>query len=124
MTDALHSALQGLRQVLDAPRGEGPALGAWRWTVRQRLSAVRESLVHEHGHAGNSWLTPQEDTVQRERKALLTRMAALAPTVLEAPAVDELCQELRRLVSDVARHRQHLHDLAYDDVEMELGGSE
>ncbi len=33
-------------------------------------------------------------------------------------------RELRRLVADISRHMQRLNDLVYDDVEIELGGSE
>ncbi len=29
-----------------------------------------------------------------------------------------------RLLTDINHHLQRLHDLAYDDVELELGGSE
>ena len=32
--------------------------------------------------------------------------------------------DLRRLVSDLERHRQRLNDLVYDSVTLELGGSE
>ena len=32
--------------------------------------------------------------------------------------------ELKRLVLDIQRHVQRLNDLAYDEVELELGGSE
>ena len=32
--------------------------------------------------------------------------------------------ELKRLVMDIQRHVQRLNDLAYDEVELELGGSE
>ena len=32
--------------------------------------------------------------------------------------------ELKRLLVDIAHHVQRVNDLAYDDVELELGGSE
>ena len=32
--------------------------------------------------------------------------------------------ELRRLAADIAHHEQRLHDLVFDDIELELGGSE
>jgi hypothetical protein len=32
--------------------------------------------------------------------------------------------ESKRLLVDIGRHVQRLHDIAYDDVEIELGGSE
>jgi hypothetical protein len=31
---------------------------------------------------------------------------------------------VQRLLVDVGHHAQRLHDLAYDEVELELGGSE
>ena len=44
--------------------------------------------------------------------------------MLENPDVERVRRELRRLVADIARHMQRLNDLVYDDVEIELGGSE
>jgi hypothetical protein len=44
--------------------------------------------------------------------------------VLENPDVEAVRVELKRLVADIAHHCQRLHDLAYDEVELELGGSE
>jgi hypothetical protein len=44
--------------------------------------------------------------------------------VLENPDVERVRSELRRLVSDISRHMQRRNDLMYDDVEIELGGSE
>jgi hypothetical protein len=38
--------------------------------------------------------------------------------------VDRVREELRRLVADIARHVQRINDLVYDEVELELGGSE
>ena len=46
------------------------------------------------------------------------------PAVLEHPDVAEVRQELKRLLADIAHHVQRLHDLAYDEVELEIGGSE
>ena len=31
---------------------------------------------------------------------------------------------MKRLLTDISHHFQRLHDLAYDEVELELGGSE
>ena len=33
-------------------------------------------------------------------------------------------QRMRRLAADIAHHEQRLHDLVFDDIELELGGSE
>ena len=42
----------------------------------------------------------------------------------EDPDLYGVLAALHRLLLDVARHVQHRHDLAYDEVELELGGSE
>ena len=44
--------------------------------------------------------------------------------MLVASDVDRVATELDRLVTDLEHHTQRLHDLAYDDVELEIGGSE
>ena len=44
--------------------------------------------------------------------------------MLESPDVDGVRDELHRLLVDVTHHVQRLNDLAYDEVELELGGSE
>ena len=38
--------------------------------------------------------------------------------------LDAVHLEVQRLLVDVGHHAQRLHDLAYDEVELELGGSE
>lgn len=124
MRDACHGTMLELTQLLDAPRQHGTALGNWRWTVRQRLSSLRDQLAHEHSRASDGWLAHREASVLRERNALMGRIAAFSPQVLSNPDVDELSQSLRRLLADVSRHRQRLTDLVYDDVEVEYGGSE
>ncbi|WP_110207700.1 hypothetical protein [Nocardioides daejeonensis] len=124
MQDACHGTMLELSQLLDAPRQQGTALGNWRWTVRQRLSTLRDLLARESSEAHNGWLAAREATVLRERNDLMSRIAVFSPQVLSNPDVDSLSQALRRLLTDVTHHRQRLRDLAYDDVELELGGSE
>ena len=41
-----------------------------------------------------------------------------------AADVDDLADRLSRLLVDIAHHHQRVHDLAWDDVELEIGGSE
>lgn len=118
------TALQALAQALDAPRRDGVALGNWRWTVRRRLVAVRDALVAERAGPRDGWLAARAGAVLRERNALLARLAELAPRVLAEPEVEPLRIELKRLVADIDHHFQRIRDLAWDDVEMELGGSE
>lgn len=124
VTTGMTSALQALEQTLDAPRREGVALGNWRWTVRQRMAAVRDALVGEIGDPDDGWLAARGGSAFRERNMLLGRMIELGPDVLESPDVEPVRLELKRLLADIARHVQRLNDLAYDEVELELGGSE
>jgi KaiC/GvpD/RAD55 family RecA-like ATPase len=48
----------------------------------------------------------------------------LSHDVLVSDDVDEVAVQVSRLLVDIEHHRQRLHDLAYDDVEIEIGGSE
>jgi len=117
-------AMQGLHVALDGPRLPGAPLGAWRWTVRQRMAAVRDALVAATGGPEEGWLAARNGTLLRERTSLLGRLSVLGPLVLESPDVEGVRADLLRLLADISHHVQRVHDLAYDDVELELGGSE
>ena len=97
---------------------------AWRWTVRRRLVPVRDRLVAEPLHRRDAWLSARAACVVRERDALLERLHRLSHEVLVAVDVEAVASRLGRLLVDIEHHRQRLHDLAYDDVELEIGGSE
>lgn len=99
-------------------------LGAWRWSVRRQLVPVRDRLHLEHPDRREAWLSARAARTLRERDELLTRLNSLAAQVLVAPDVDDLADRLTRLLADIARHHQRVQDLAYDDVELEIGGSE
>jgi hypothetical protein len=118
------TAMSALHRALDVPPEPGIALGNWRWTIRQRMADVREVLIRESEHPDDAWLAARGTAALRERTALLARMGELGPQVLESPDVAGVRQALLRLLSDIDRHFQKLRDLAYDDVEMEFGGSE
>ena len=118
------TAMSALHRALDVPPEPGIALGNWRWTIRQRLADVREVLIRESEHPDDAWLAARGTAALRERTALIARMGELGPQVLESPDVAEVRQALLRLLADIDRHFQKLRDLAYDDVEMEFGGSE
>lgn len=118
------AALRGLDRALDTPRGDGVALGNWRWTVRQRMAAVRDALVGEVGNPDDGWLAARGGAAFRERNTLLDRLVAMGPHILESAEVERDRVELKRLVRDINRHVQRLNDIAYDEVELELGGSE
>ncbi|WP_244930816.1 hypothetical protein [Nocardioides sp. W7] len=124
MTARLTIALQGLDLALDAPRQRGVPLGNWRWVVRQRMAALRDALAGEAAGPDDGWLAARGGTAFRERNVLLGRLNRLGSVVLETESVEEVRIELKRLVVDVHHHVQRLNDLAYDDVELELGGSE
>ncbi len=121
---ATSAALLHLQQALDAPHQEGIPLGNWRWVVRQRMASVRDSLVAEGEHWSDGWLAARGGAMLRERNTLLTRLAALGPRCSRAPRSTGSATDLKRLLVDISHHLQRLHDLAYDEVELELGGSE
>lgn len=120
----LTAALRGLAGANEMPGREGPSLGSWRWTMRQRIGTVREALLEETTGGEDEWLAARGGVAFRERNALLMRLGTLGTRVLEDPDVGAVRAEVARLVADVQRHVQRLHDLAYDDVEMELGGGD
>jgi hypothetical protein len=99
-------------------------VGAWRWTVRRRLVPVRDRLLREHPSRREAWLSARHTRALRERDDLLTRLDVLSSQLLVAPDVDAVAGQLSRLLADIERHAQRVHDLAYDDVELEIGGSE
>src|SRR4051812_40952980 len=117
-------ALRALDHALDAPRGAGVPLGNWRWSVRQRLVVVRDRLVAETLGSQDGWLAARGGATLRERSDLLTRVSALTPAVLEVHDAEEVRRQLKRLVADISPHVQRVHDLVYDDVELELGGED
>jgi hypothetical protein len=120
-TPALSAALQGLGRALEAT---GLPVGRWRWSARKEITAVWEALVSEIGPGSDGWIAARAGAVLRERDALLTRITSMASQVIEQPDLDVVRKELRRLLADIGRYAQRLRDLTYDDVEMELGGSE
>jgi hypothetical protein len=122
-TAGTRTALLGLDQALDSPHMHG-AQTLWRRAVRQRMAHLHECLGRETASASEGWLAPRSGAMVRERDALLCRMSDLTPKFQKAGEVDALRAELKRLLTDVSHHVQRLHDLAYDDVEAEFGGSE
>lgn len=121
---ATTAALQRLHQALDVPLRDGVPVTTWRWAVRQRMAGVRDVLIEESAHHEEEWLAARGGSVLRERNALLTRLCALGTQVLQSESVEEVRTDLKRLLEDIHRHLQRLRDLAYDEVELELGGSE
>lgn len=119
----MSDAIQALELAIVPPR-PGTNIGNWRFSVRQRLAEVRDAIIVEDTGTSNAWLTARNGAALRERGTLLSRLASMAGEVLERPDLEGLRAELRRLVGDVQRHAQRLNDLAYDEVELELGGGD
>ncbi len=123
----VHTALRGLHDALEAPHPPGTpheTATRWRHSVRARMKSLRDCLDQESSPPDESWLTPRSTVVLRERDRLLGRMSALSPQVKRSGELDTVRAELKRLLVDISHHVQRFHDLAYDDVELELGGSE
>jgi hypothetical protein len=116
-------ALAGLHRALDTAVSATDA-GGWRWTVRRHLGQVRDAIEREHLDPADGWLSARHGRSARERAALLSRLAAYGPLVLEHPDLDEVRAGLKRLLGDIEHYVQRQHDLAYDEVELEIGGSE
>ncbi len=117
------AALAGLHRALDTPFSATEA-GGWRWTVRRALGPVRDALEREYHGSADGWQSARHGRSLREQATLVRRLAAYGPVVLEHPDVDEVRQGLKRLLGDIDHHVQRQHDLAYDEVEQEIGGSE
>jgi hypothetical protein len=117
------TALAGLQRALDEPV-PAAELGGWRWSVRRHMVPVRDALEREHLDPDDSALSARHGKSARDRAALLRRLAAYGPKVLETADVDDVREGLKRLLVDIDHYVQRLHDLAYDEVEEEIGGSE
>ncbi len=96
----------------------------WRWRMRQELSNLREALESERFRSFDGWLTARSRTSERDRIRLTSRIAALGPAVLDRLDPEAVRLEVSRLVADIEHYRQRVHDLIYDSVALEIGGSE
>lgn len=113
--------------ILAEPPGPRPPTAAggerWRWEARHRLAQVRDSLAEEPSSPYDGWLAARGGRMQRERAVLLRRLADLGRLALKQPE-PVVRSELRRFLVDVERHLQRARDLQWDEVELELGGSD
>lgn len=116
----LESAISDLQRTLGSSR----AASNWRLMTRQQLTAVRQALTEEPIAAWDGWLAARSGTTDRERQQLLGRINALGTGLLDRLDTERVAAEVRRLLNDVEHYRQKLHDLVYDSVSMEIGGSE
>ena len=117
---SLESAISDLQETLSGARSSSN----WRWLVRQRLSAVRQALNDENFESWDGWLAARTGAADRERRQLLGRISAVGAGLLDRLETDRVATEVRRLLHDIEHYRQRMHDLVYDSVAMEIGGSE
>lgn len=117
---ALETAVQQLHAVLCAD----PEAPDWRWQVRKGLSAVREALSGSQVRAGDGWLCARAGTSNRDRRRLQARASSLAAVILDRMDAEGAQREVSRLATDLDHYVQRVHDLLYDTVALELGGSE
>jgi hypothetical protein len=116
----LETAVNELRQILSADS----TAPEWRWNVRGRLSDVKDALSGPSARQADAWLAPRAQSSNRARHQLHARATTLASGVLERLDTESILQEASRLLTDLEHHVQRLHDLVYDSVSLELGGSE
>lgn len=118
----LEQAMSELQDTL--AKGPEAPNGVWRWRLRQGLSAVRDALDDEQFRSWDGWLSARSRNNDRDRVRLVARIASLGPAVLERLDAESLRGEVGRLLADVEHYRQRVHDLIYDSVALEIGGSE
>jgi hypothetical protein len=116
----LESAISDLQRTLTGSR----TTANWRALTRQQLAAVREALSDERFASFDGWLAARSGTTDRERQQLLGRISALGAGLLDRLDTERVASEVKRLLLDVEHYRQKVHDLVYDSVSMEIGGSE
>lgn len=121
------SALTTRHRHLPLTDTGAPAAGvpdSWRWRARELLADLRDLLVTDSPTSYDGWLAARGAGMLRERDSLLARLGAIGPQLVQESAIGEVRVELRRLVVDVEHHLQRRRDLVWDEVELELGGSE
>ena len=113
-------ALRDTQRALASP---DPGSQAWRWRLRRSLAGVRDVLEAEPVQGGG-WLAARAATSNKDRRHLHRRVHEIGPRILEEADHTAVADDLHRLLADTQRHFQRLNDLVYDEVELELGGSE
>jgi hypothetical protein len=117
----LEQAITGLEQSLMASPGWPQS---WRLCVRQRLLALADALGEDAAGGDDSGLPARAESLRRESKRLLAQLSLLVPEVAEARDLEAVRRKVLRFAHDVDHHNQRLHDLLYDAMGMEVGGSE
>ncbi len=116
----LETAIRELRQILAADC----TAPEWRWNVRRRLSEVKDALSQPEARPPEAWLAARTQLSNRDRHQLQSRVVALSSGVLDKLEAESIVHQVQRLMADLEHHVQRVHDLVYDSVSLELGGSE
>ena len=116
----LQDEIEQLRVVL----ARGPHAHDRRQRLRASLLELERLLAEPTDAPDDAWLEARSECAERRRLQLGSRVTVLAAAVLHRRDVGSVEAEARRLVVDLERHQQRLHDLVYDGDTLELGGSE
>lgn len=120
----LDTAVRELQQILAAD-STSPE---WRWHVRMRLQAVQQALAPlappPAPADSDAWLAPRVDGADRRAIQLRARVGVVAAGVLDRLDARSIEREVHRLLHDLEHLLQRDHDLVYDSVSLELGGSD
>lgn len=116
-TDALDALVADLEDLAARP----PHI--WRRELLERLDRARTLLASE-SREPDDWLQARRSTLLRERNALLDRITVTRHRVMGEEDVDRVAYDVRRLAACLRRHLQRVSDVAWDEVEFEVGGSD
>ena len=81
---------------------------------------VKMGIKGTTGYLGRKTKTKRAVARAAQRRRVLPGFPVERPFA----SIEEVRERLRRLMGDIEHHLQRLSDLAWDDVQMELGGSE
>lgn len=116
-TDALDALVADLEDLAARPPH------VWRRELLERLDRARTLLASE-SREPDDWLQARRSTLLRERNALLDRITVTRHRVMGEEDVDRVAYDVRRLAACLRRHLQRVSDVAWDEVEFEVGGSD
>ncbi|MBE7324058.1 hypothetical protein IEQ44_05280 [Nocardioides sp. Y6] len=114
-------AVDDLVAGLEGLSGRPPKV--WRRELLDRLDRTRTLLVEE-SQGPDDWLQARRSSLLRERNSLLDRITLTRHRVIGTDDVDRVAYDVRRLAACLRRHLQRVNDVAWDEVELEVGGSE
>lgn len=121
---AIHELEAELASAGDGMQEQSVLGFAVRDRLRDRLNAVMEALSGDRVGDGDGWLAARGRRTDKDRLMLVSRLSAASARMADHAMFAPTATEVRRLTRELDRYLQRVHDLAYDAVELELGGSE